>query len=485
MSGEAARALVEQLKTVVPDGCLVPPSSPRYDAARQVYNRMHDHRPAAILRTLDEAVLRKALTGAATLGVPVAVRGGGHHIGGFSTVDGGLVIDFSVFRDVAYDPDTRTARVRPGARLGDLDTRLAAYGRCVPSGTVSDTGITGLTLGGGIGWLVAGHGLTCDHLSGARVLLADGRILEVSRDHHPDLFHALRGGGAGAFGIILELRFRTLPLPRITAGSVRFPLDRAADVLHRIHGLLEERTPISLTLAPALVHRDGVPELSVDLCCHGDARETALETARLRKRIGGDWSDVGEREYPRWQAHFDSSFLPPMRGYWKSSHSARLAFDPDLMTGALRAAPTARCSVLVEYFNTDTLRAHAEGSAYPLRESRMGVLLSARWPDRAEDDIHVRWGRTWTERLRSGHDSVRAYSNYSDASDSHAGVAGGDRRLRDALRRLEETYDPDRLFARGHRAGLTESRGARTPAEDDRRKRLPSGSLRSSTSAVP
>ncbi|MEU2225844.1 FAD-binding oxidoreductase [Streptomyces sp. NPDC018347] len=281
----------EQLRTFVPDGCLVLPSSPRYDVARQVYNRMHDHRPAAILRSLDEAVLRKALTGAAALEVPVAVRGGGHHIGGFSTVDGGLVIDFSVFRDVAHDPDTRTARVRPGARLGDLDARLAAYGRCVPSGTVGDTGITGLTLGGGIGWLVAGQGLTCDHLSGARVPLADGRVLEVSRDHHPDLFHALRGGGAGAFGVILELRFRTLPLPRITAGSVRFPLDRAAG--------------------------------------------------------------------------FDSSSLPPLRGYRKSTHSTRLAFDPDLISGALRAAPTARCSVLLEYFNTDTLHAHADGSACP------------------------------------------------------------------------------------------------------------------------
>ncbi|WNI18658.1 FAD-binding oxidoreductase [Actinacidiphila sp. ITFR-21] len=450
MSGTAARSLAGRLRSLVPDDCLLLPSSPGYDRARPVYNRMHDARPAAIVRSLDETVLHQAVSTAAELGVRIAVRGGGHHIGGFSTVEDGLLIDFSVFRGVFPDPGAGTVRVQPGARLADLDARLSSAGRCVPSGTVSDTGVTGLTLGGGIGWLVAEYGLTCDHLIGARVLAADGRVLEVSPQRHPDLLFALRGGGVGAFGIVLELRFRTIPLPRITAGSVRFPLDRAAGVLRRLHGLLRERTPVATTLAPALVHRDGVPELSVDLCCHDDG----AQAARIREAIGGDWSDVVARDYREWQAHFDSAFLPPMRGYWKSVHFPHLALDPDTLVAAMRAAPTARCSAVVEYFNPDTLRARAEGSAYPLRESRMGVLLSARWPDRGDDDAHVRWARTWADTLRAA-GGAKAYSNYSDASDSHRSLTLDDPVLGGAFRRLERAYDPDRLFARGHRTALT------------------------------
>ncbi|MFI9011474.1 FAD-binding oxidoreductase [Actinosynnema sp. NPDC053489] len=438
-------ALAARLRSVVPPGALLAPGAPGYEQARLVYNRMHDTRPAAIVRSLDPRVLRRAVAVATELGAAVAVRGGGHHIGGFSTVDGGLVLDFSVFRRVSYDPGTRTARVEPGARLGDLDAELAARGRCVPTGTVSDTGVVGLTLGGGIGWLVGAHGLTCDHLTGARVMTAGGAVLDVTADSHPDLFTALRGGGAGAFGVVLELSFRTVPLPDVVAGSVLVPLGAAAETLTRLAGLMRADPPTATTLAPVL----GVHGLSVDLCCHDDHDR---ELSRLRALLGGDWSDVVARPYPSWQSHFDGLFRPS-RGYWKSVHFEHLDLPPHVLVEAVATAPSPHRSVLVEYYNARTLRAHAPGSAYPLRGSRMGVLLSARWQDGADDEAHVAWARTWARRLRSA-GGTKAYSNYSEAEDGGMRPSYDDDALA-LFRRLEAEYDPDRLFARGHRAALT------------------------------
>lgn len=445
--------LASALRQVVPNSCLVLPSMPEYEQARLVYNRMHDVRPAGLVRSLAPSVLHAATMAAAGLGVPIAVRGGGHHIGGFSTVESGLVLDFSPFREVVFDPASGLARVRPGARLGDLDTALVTHRRCVPAGTVSDTGVTGLTLGGGIGWLVAGYGLTCDHLRSAKVLLADGRVIEASARVHADLFAALRGGGVGAFGVVLELCFQTVRLPRIKAGSVRYPLADAARVLGALHGLLAEHTPDTVTLAPVLDIRGGTPGLSVDLCCHSDDER---DLDRIMTTLGGDWSDVRDRPYPQWQSVLDNAFLPPMRGYWKSTHFDHLDVDPWLLAQAARSAPSDRCSVLVEYYNPDTLRAYAEGSAFPLRDSRMGVLLSARWADPADDDAHVRWARRWSTELGAG---SGAYSNYSQDTERRVRPSFAPEALA-AFRALETVYDPDRLFARGHRTTLGEPAGA-------------------------
>ncbi|WP_170837637.1 FAD-binding oxidoreductase [Actinopolyspora xinjiangensis] len=411
---------------------------------------MHDIRPAALVRSLDPSVLHSATKTATSLGVPIAVRSGGHHIGGFSTVEDGLVLDFSPFRNVVFDPESGLVQVRPGARLGDLDTVLAAHGRCVPTGTVSDTGITGLTLGGGIGWLVAGYGLTCDHLHSAEVLLADGRVVEVSRQAHADLFTALRGGGVGAFGVVLKLCFHTVPLPRIKAGSVRYPLSDATRVLGALQKLLAEDTPETVTLAPVLDFRGSTPGLSVDVCCHSDDER---DLDRIRTMLGGDWSDVYDRHYPQWQSILDRSFQPPMRGYWKSVHFDRLDIDPELLAEAIRGAPDNRCSILVEYYNVETLRAHAEGSAFPLRDSRMGVLFSARWPDPAHDDVHMHWARKWSMRIGGG---AGAYSNYSQDTEHQVRSSFAPETLA-SFRALEAAYDPDRLFAKGHRAALGDS----------------------------
>ena len=246
------------------------------------------------------------------------------------------------------------------------------------------------------------------------MLLAGGRVVTVSADAHADLFAVLRGGGLSAYGVVLELCFRTIPLPGIRAGSVRFPLADAVRVLTTVHALLDEATPDTVTLA-AVLDAGG---LSLDLCGHhGDRRDLD----RLRAHVGGDWGAVRDRPYLDWQSAFDGIFLPPMRGYWKSIHFDRLDVDPGRLVAAAAAAPDGRCSVLVEYYNPGTLDRYAAGSAFPLRGSRLGVLFSARWPDAAGDDVHRRWARAGAAGLGPG---TGAYANYAQEPIARTPLAG-------------------------------------------------------------
>jgi len=450
MSSSSLRKLIDALVNFVPDGCLIQPSDTEFDAARLVYNRMHDCRPAAIVRSLDPLVLHLAVSAALDNGVPVAIRGGGHHIGGFSTIEGGLLIDLSCFRGVRFEPHSKIAYVQPGARLGDLDCALELHDRCVPAGTVSDTGVTGLTLGGGIGWLVTQYGLTCDHLHSVLILLTNGRVIVASNHEHEDLFFAIRGGGVGAFGIVLELRFNTIRLPEIMAGSILFEYSDIPGVLRKLQQIHRDDPLVATSIAPTVMLRDGEAVLSVDLCCV--IAKGAAELERIRDRIGGNWSDVCNREYSDWQANFDEQFMPPKRGYWKSVHFDLSRIDAECVLASILDAPSDGCSVLIELYNPDTLRAHEEGSAYPLRNSWMGVLLTARWDSKNDDKKHILWARKWASALRPGGEN-KAYSNYSAADDGGIKLTYESETLK-LFDDLERKYDPFSVHKRGHRTAF-------------------------------
>ncbi|TCK65755.1 FAD-binding protein [Curtobacterium sp. PhB136] len=442
---EGPAGLVRRLLEGVAPGNLILPSAPIYDSARLVYNRMHDKRPAAVVRTLDVRTLRIAIAAAIANGSSIAVRGGGHHIGGFSTIDDGLLLDFSTFRGVEYDPGTHTVRIEPGARLGDLDRALAAVGRCVPAGTVSDTGVGGLTLGGGIGWLVASGGLTCDYLVSADILLADGALITASETEHTDLFRALRGGGVGAFGVVTEFTFRTIALPTIVTASVAMPLESSAATIRRLQGLHRGNGLTRATVAPVL-SRAG---LSVDICVRlpddGEIRvlEEELQLMPDCMRLTG---------YVEWQSNFDDAFFPERRGYWKSVHFDESDVDLDQLSDAIESAPSDGCTAMIEFYNTDTLQARAAGSAYPRRNSRIGVLLTARWDLPEDDDAHIAWARRWARVLRQV-GGATGYSNYSGTEDG--GIrAGFDADTLDLFEGLERAYDPSGVFRNGHRGSI-------------------------------
>lgn len=421
------------------------PRDPRYEQARLIYNRFHNLTPGAIVRSKSPAVITQVLALAKEHALPVAIRGGGHHIAGYGSCNEGVVIDFSPFRAVQLDGASGIVEVDPGARLGDVDRTLTEHGLVVPTGTVSDTGIAGLALGGGIGWLLGCYGLTCDHLIGADVVLADGREVRAEDPEHSDLLWALRGGG-GNFGVVTRFRFRTRSQPKLIVGSATIPFQRAAESLADTVEFLAD-CPRDLTIAPTFYRTAiGEPVFSIDFCLASDD-ESVLK--RLQQVVGlANWSIRRDADYVAWQRNFDDLFQPPMRGYWKSRYGTSLTrTDIEILLDAFACAPTQRSAILIEHLHGAFTDGGAETSAFPLRWASFGVLLSARWPDPSQDDVAIKWVRETFSRLDPQSLSA-AYSNYT-ASDDHRAVRAFDK-LASRLASIKSHYDPSNVFHRNH-----------------------------------
>jgi FAD/FMN-containing dehydrogenase len=429
------------------EGKVITASDPEYHENRLVYNRMHDCKPALILHSLHLQDLREVLQFCRSEMVELAIRGGGHHIGGFGTTDGGILLDFSSFRDVKVDTRLSVASVSPGARLCDIDAALVANGYIVPTGTVSDTGIAGLTLGGGIGWLVGAFGLTCDHLVGADVLLADGRLVRAEDEEHEGLLWALRGGG-GNFGIVLEFRFKLQPLPSIICGIGKVHWQHAASTLKRLLNYLRDDCPHSLTVAPLLAHdRDGHPFLEIDFCAANSDDDSVSRF--LAQFPEAKWGEVGEWHFPNWQARFDGLFEPPMRGYWKASYSELISARAiEQICNAFEDAPTTRSAILFEHLHGAFRHYNTETSAFPLRLKNFGVLFAARWEDACNDNECIDWVRGAFKCLDPENSSA-TYVNYAGADDSRASLSLEDSSSK-RLSILKAQYDPHNIFRRNH-----------------------------------
>jgi hypothetical protein len=316
---------------------------------------------------------------------------------------------------VAYCAETQVCRVKPGARLADIDRELFRYGRVIPTGTVSDTGIAGLTLGGGIGWLTGPLGLTCDYLVGADVLLSDGRVVRAEDAESSGILWALRGGGG--VGVVLELRFRTAPQPATTTGSVLVGRD-IGETLFQLFEYLGSRCPRELTVTPVL-SRDsaGRSLLRVEYCSAGGGRRGIADLLDLLSK-GTCAPFLGS--FVQWQAHIDAEFLPPKRGYWKSCYLHDVpATDVFAMTETISRAPSAHCSILIEHLHGAFSEVDEGSSAFPLRKMRFGVLFAARWPDAEGDRENIGWVRDGYSRLDPG-DSRPVYANYASPQDPRA-----------------------------------------------------------------
>jgi hypothetical protein len=421
------------------------PRDPRYEQARLLYNRFHNLTPGAIVRSTNSTVIAQVLVFASDHALPVAIRGGGHHIAGYGSCNDGVVIDFSSFRAVQIETATGVVEVEPGARLGDVDRVLTEQGLVVPTGTVSDTGIAGLALGGGIGWLLGRYGLTCDHLIGANVVLADGREIRAEDPEHTELLWALRGGG-GNFGVVTRFRFRALSLPKLIVGSATIPFQRAAEALGDTVEFLAD-CPRDLTIAPTFYRTSsGEPFFSIDFCLAGDDERSL---GRLQQVVGrAHWSICRDADYVAWQRNFDDLFQPPMRGYWKSRYGTSLTrSDIEILLDAFSCAPTQRSAILIEHLHGAFTDGGAETSSFPLRWASFGILLSARWPDPSQDDAAIKWVQETFSRLDPQSVSP-AYSNYT-ANDDHRAVRAFDK-MAGRLAAIKSRYDPSNLFFRNH-----------------------------------
>jgi FAD/FMN-containing dehydrogenase len=434
-------------------GQLIGPEDAAYDDARAVWNGMIDRRPALIVRCAGATDVIHAVRLAREHDLVVAVRGGGHNIAGSAVCDDGLVIDLSAMRAVRVDPAGRIARVQGGATLGDLDHETAAFGLATPGGVVSTTGVAGLTLGGGFGWLARKHGLAVDNLLSVDLITADGRLVTASAHEEPELFWAVRGGG-GNFGVVTSFEFRLHPLrPEVLFGPTLYRLEDAARVLRTYRDFAAQAPRdccvwADLLTAPPLPflpeRHHGTKVLSLMQFWAGDVAEGEVVLAPLRGCAESIGDAVGPTTYTAAQSILDEAYAKGARNYW-SGHNFVDLLDPviDALVEAAVGMPTVQSDITVSQVGGAIRDVAADATAYPSRGAAFVVTPGARWTDPAQDGACIAWVREACATV-AGHAAGGTYVNF---------IAEPEGRERDAygvnydrLAALKARYDPDNFF---------------------------------------
>jgi len=435
-------------------GTILTPGSAGYDAARTLWNAMIDRRPAAILRCATPADVAAAVRFAGAHDLLVAVRGGGHNIAGNACCDGGLVIDLSPMKAVHVDVANRTARVQAGATLADVDAETQKAGLATPLGINSTTGVAGLTLGGGFGWLSRRFGLTIDNLLSVDIVTADGAQVVASESENPDLFWAVRGGG-GNFGVVTSFEYRLHEVgPQVLAGLVVHPLVAARDVL-AFHREYMKKTPDELgcwfvmrqapplPTVPPEFHGKEILALAI---VHSGAVEDGERLAKPLREFGHPVADmVGVVPYTEWQKVLDPLLVPGARNYWKSNEFVEVTDDlvEVLMDYAMRL-PDPQSEIAVAQLGRAVSRVPADRTAYGHREAQYVMNVHGRWADPAKDQACIGWARDLF-RATAPFATGSVYVNFmtEDDQDRVRAAYGGNYARLAALKRR---YDPGNLF---------------------------------------
>jgi FAD/FMN-containing dehydrogenase len=429
-------------------GQLLKPDNVGYEDARKVHNGLIDKRPALIARCRGVADVVDALNLAEKLGLQVAVRGGGHNIAGRATVDGGVVIDLTTMRGVHVDPKGRSVRAQGGVTWAELNRETQLHGLAVTGGIVSSTGIAGLTLGGGLGWLMGKHGLALDNLRSVDLVAAGGRVLRVSADEEPDLFWAVRGGG-GNFGVVTSFDYQLHPVgPTVTGGAIVHPIDRARILLefyrHTTQSLPDEHTTHA-TLTHAL---DGSgTEVAALVTCHCGPSPDAERAMRRLKQFGSPILDaVGPMPYCQLNSMLDTSYPKGALNYWKSNFLAELS-DAAIATmiECFGRCPTTMSQLIIEHIHGAAARVGVGDTAFPHRSEGYCFLVLAQWMEPADTSRCIAWARETYERMQPFFGPGR-YVNYLDddeAGDPAAAAYGPNYRR---LQQLKAKYDPKNVF---------------------------------------
>lgn len=426
-------------------GPVILPDHPDYDAARRIWNAFIDKRPGLILRCRDTGDIVQAVRFARAQGVRVAVRGGGHNVAGRALCDDGLVIDLSDMKEVRVDPEARTARVQGGATLGDLDRATHAFGLAVPVGVVSRTGVAGLTLGGGVGWLVRKHGLACDNLLACEVVTAEGEVVTASADSHPDLFWALRGGG-GNFGVVASFLFRAHPVATVLGGLIVHPRERAAEVLRHYRDFMTT-APEDLTAYAALITTpDGMPACAVIPCWIGEQGEGERVLRPLRGFGPPIMDAVQPMPFPTMQRMLDDAFPDGTRNYWKSTFVRELGDRTiEVIVEHANRMGSPLSAVVVEYYAGAAGRVGQAETAFAARAAEYDIGFMAQWTDPGEDDRHIGWARAMADAL-APFSSGRYLLNFLSEDDPQTvRTLFGPNYQR--LAEIKRRYDPTNFFS--------------------------------------
>ena len=439
-------------------GKVVDPKASTYDDARVIWNATIDRRPALIVKCEEAGDVLRCVQFARDNGLLVAVKGGGHHIAGNAICDEGMVIDLSPMRSVNVDPQTSQARVGPGATLADVDAATAPYGLAVPTGINSTTGIAGLTLGGGFGWITRKYGLTVDSLVAADVVTAEGKMLRASSTENADLFWALRGGG-GNFGIVTSFEFKLRAVgQQVLSGLVVHSLD-GAEALLKQYSALVERSPDELTCWAVLRDAPPLPFLPTEwhgrkvlvlaMCYVGDLAEGERATAAIRG-LGAPIADVvGPNPFAGWQTAFDPLLTPGARNYWKTRDFAELSDGAiSAVVEAARAAPGPECEIFIFHIGGAATRVPVSSTAFPQRNAHFGMNVHSRWRDQSADEQHIEWARRAFEAT-APFASGTAYVNFMPGDEGErVQSAYGENYAR--LMEIKRRYDPKNLFRLNH-----------------------------------
>jgi FAD/FMN-containing dehydrogenase len=431
-------------------GPVLAPSDPAYEDARRVHNGLIDRRPALVARCHGTADVQAAVRFARERGLEIAVRGGGHNVAGNAVCDGGLMIDLSAMRGVHVDPRARRARAQGGATWGNYNRETQLYGLASTGGVVSTTGVGGLTLGGGLGWLMGKHGMAVDCLRAVELVTASGEVVRASADEHSDLFWAVRGGG-GNFGVATWLEYELYPVgPMVLGGLVAHPFTAARDVL-RFYRDFTQSLPDDLTAFAGLLHApDGSgAQIAAIMVCHAGSLEAGAAAVAPVKRFGSPVMDViGPMPYSAVNTLFDAGFPRGALNYWKSSFLATLADGAiDTMIERFAAAPSPMSGLLLEHFHGAVTRVGPTDTAFPHRTVAHNFLAVAEWLEASATQANVAWARD-TYAALAPHFASGRYANYLNAEEVTQSGAVSDafgpnwKRLRE----VKERIDPDNVF---------------------------------------
>ncbi len=425
-------------------GDLVVPDDSGYDQARRVWNGMVDKRPAAVIYCAGSDDVVTAVNFARSRNLLVAVRGGGHNVAGFSVCDAGVVIDVSRMKRIEVDPVRRVARAQAGLNLGEFDAATQSHGLATTMGVNADTGIAGLTLGGGFGRLGRKHGLTCDNLVAAEIVTADGRLLKASATENADLFWAIRGGG-GNFGIVTTFEYRLFPVgPLLLAGSVLYAYDQARDAM-RFYHTFSRTAPDELSLDAALVTApSGERFFSISACYVGPIDEGEQIVKQLREYGAPVEDRIAPTSYLQIQSAGDSIFPRGRRYYWKAQFLREIS-DPaiDMLLATYASAPGESLLVLQQVGGAIARVPIAE-TPYANRDALYDCFPISIWDNPADDEAHIRWARDlWDAMTPFSTGGVYA-NNLGEEGMDRVRAAYGENYPR--LAALKSKYDPTNFF---------------------------------------
>jgi FAD/FMN-containing dehydrogenase len=448
-SNEKIKKLKDKVK-----GQIVLPDDPSYNEVRKIWNAMIDRRPAVIIQCAEADDVPHAISYARDNGLEISIRGGGHNIAGSALCNNGVMIDFSNMTAVRVDTQKRRAYVEPGATLGDFDKAVQAHGLATPVGINSTTGIAGLTLGGGFGWLTRKYGMTIDNLVSAEMVAADGRKIRVSKDENTDLFWAIRGGG-GNFGVVTQFEFALYPVgPEILAGLLVFPIDQAKQVLEKYREFVKSapeelsvwvvlRKAPPLPFLPGKVHGKEVVVLAIFYA--GDIAEGEKLIDPLRSFGDAYGEHIGIQPYVQWQQIFDPLLTPGARNYWKSHNFIELSDGAlNSIIKFVRKIPSPQCEIFLGLLAGAANRVSSNAMAYGHRDAKFVLNVHGRWDEAAQDEICIAWARAFFEATAS-YASAGAYVNFmtEDEGDRVAAAYGMNYAR---LKQVKKKYDPENIF---------------------------------------